>query len=172
MDASAIRLFVEEGQHVFLSQSYAKNFGLYGERIGALSVVTRDAEEAKRVESQLKRIIRPMYSNPPIHGAKIVSTILGDERLCAQWRLECKSMADRIISMRKLLRQTLEELSPQGRKWNHITDQIGMFCYTGLTQDQVERMISEHHVYLTKDGRISMAGRYWVVFSLSFYGLY
>ena len=123
--------------------------------------MTRDHDEAKRVESQLKRIIRPMYSNPPIHGAKIVTTILGDAELCQQWRHECKGMADRIISMRNLLRKGLED-SPSGpaRSWNHITDQIGMFCYTGLTRVQVERMIQEHHVYLTQDGRISMAGMF------------
>ncbi|KAI9912167.1 hypothetical protein PsorP6_008794 [Peronosclerospora sorghi] len=160
-DAAAIRHFVEEGHNVVLSQSYAKNFGLYGERVGSLSFVTASEEEAQRVLSQLKIIIRPMYSNPPIHGSLIVSTILSDPQLKKQWYSECKSMADRIISMRTALRSAIEKIdAANGAKsdWRHITDQIGMFCYTGLTEAQVARMIEEHHIYLTKDGRISMAG--------------
>lgn len=145
-----------------LCQSYAKNFGLYGERVGALSVVAHDQEEAQRVESQLKILIRPMYSNPPIHGSLIVSTILSDPELKTQWYAECKGMADRIISMRSALRSAIEELEKKSgvkaADWRHITDQIGMFCYTGLTEAQVNRMIETHHIYLTKDGRISMAG--------------
>ncbi|CAI5745698.1 unnamed protein product [Peronospora destructor] len=160
-DAAAIRHFVKEGHNIILSQSYAKNFGLYGERVGALSVVTASKEEAERVQSQLKIIIRPMYSNPPIHGSLIVSTILSDAQLKKQWYSECKSMADRIISMRTALRSAVEKIDKaNGVKsdWRHITDQIGMFCYTGLTEAQVMRMIEKHHIYLTKDGRVSMAG--------------
>ncbi|KAE8899655.1 Aspartate aminotransferase [Phytophthora fragariae] len=160
-DAAAIRHFVKEGHNIILSQSYAKNFGLYGERVGALSVVTASKEEAERVQSQLKIIIRPMYSNPPIHGSLIVSTILSDAQLKKQWYSECKGMADRIISMRTALRSAIEKIEKaNGVKsdWRHITDQIGMFCYTGLTEPQVTRMIEEHHIYLTKDGRVSMAG--------------
>ncbi|KAL0587110.1 hypothetical protein ABG067_003168 [Albugo candida] len=160
-DAAAFRHFVDEGHNVVLSQSYAKNFGLYGERVGALSFVTKDEEEKQRVESQLKILIRPLYSNPPIHGALIVSTILSDADLRKQWYEECRGMADRIISMRKILRSELECIDKQHglvSDWHHITDQIGMFCYTGLTQTQVERMIEKHHIYLAKDGRISMAG--------------
>ncbi|KAH9127447.1 hypothetical protein LEN26_002326 [Aphanomyces euteiches] len=157
-DAAALRQFVEDGHNVVLSQSYAKNFGLYGERVGALSIVCKDAEEAARCESQLKILIRPMYSNPPIHGALLVSTILGDAALKRQWYEECKGMADRIISMRQLLKENIAKVDGSTNEWNHITDQIGMFCYTGLTEPQVERMITKHHIYLTKDGRISMAG--------------
>ncbi|KAG7386026.1 Aspartate aminotransferase, mitochondrial [Phytophthora pseudosyringae] len=160
-DAAAIRHFVKEGHNIFLSQSYAKNFGLYGERVGALSVVTASKEEADRVQSQLKIIIRPMYSNPPIHGSLIVSTVLSDAQLKKQWYSECKGMADRIISMRTALRSAIEKIeNANGIKsdWCHITDQIGMFCYTGLTEAQVTRMIEKHHIYLTKDGRVSMAG--------------
>ncbi|TMW56248.1 hypothetical protein Poli38472_008896 [Pythium oligandrum] len=161
-DAAAVRHFVEEGHKIILCQSYAKNFGLYGERVGALSVVTASEEEAQRVESQLKIIIRPMYSNPPIHGSLIVSTILSDPALKKQWYDECKGMAERIISMRKSLREELEGIEKKNNvaksDWRHITDQIGMFCYTGLTEAQVSRMIEKHHIYLTKDGRVSMAG--------------
>jgi aspartate aminotransferase len=127
-----------------------------------LSVVTKDEEEAQRVESQLKILIRPMYSNPPIHGSLIVSTILSDPALKKQWYSECKGMADRIISMRTSLRNTIEAIEKKNNvkksDWRHITDQIGMFCYTGLTEAQVVRMIEKHHIYLTKDGRVSMAG--------------
>ena len=102
-DAFAIRHFVAEGVPFALAQSFAKNFGLYGERVGVLSMVCDDAEEAGRVLSQLKAVVRPMYSNPPLHGARIVSTVLNDPALEAQWRGECKLMADRIIAMRSAL---------------------------------------------------------------------
>eukprot|EP01040_Poterioochromonas_malhamensis_P006542 gene6542-7043_t len=156
-DAYAIRKFVEDGHQILLSQSYAKNFGLYGERVGLLSVVTSSKEEAERVNSQLKVIVRPMYSNPPIHGARIVAEVLSDPQLKAQWLLECKGMADRITEMRNLLRTKLEA-GNSGRKWNHITEQIGMFCYTGLSKEQVARLQKEYHIYCTEDGRFSMAG--------------
>ena len=135
----------------------ASNPAQYGERVGVLNVVCSDADEAARVLSQLKIIIRPMYSNPPCHGARIVSAVLSDPTLESQWRAECKTMADRIIDMRTALR---EEVSKAGstKNWDHITSQIGMFCYTGLDTAQVKRMTEEFHIYLTKDGRISMAG--------------
>lgn len=161
-DASAVRHFVEEGHNIVLCQSFAKNFGLYGERVGALSFVAHSPEEAERIQSQLKIVIRPMYSNPPIHGSLIVSTVLSDPTLKNQWYKECKGMADRIISMRTLLKEkvekNLQEQYKDNTEWNHITDQIGMFCFTGLTEAQVDRMVEKHHVYLTKNGRISMAG--------------
>lgn len=156
-DAFAVRLFVEKGMPVVLAQSYAKNFGLYGERIGAFSVVCKESDEAAAVLSQLKIVARPMYSNPPVHGARIVSIVLKDEELKQLWLKEVKLMADRIISMRTSLRKEIEALG-SSQKWNHITDQIGMFCYTGLKPEQVARLTNDFHVYLTKDGRISMAG--------------
>jgi aspartate aminotransferase len=144
-DAFAIRTLVKDGHQIMLCQSYAKNFGLYGERVGLFSVVTESKEEADRVLSQLKIIVRPMYSSPPIHGARIVAEILSDPSLKAQWLQECKTMADRIQEMRVLLRSKLEEGQEREKKnslsrtysWNHVTDQIGMFCYTGLTKEQV-----------------------------------
>ena len=113
--------------------------------------------QAARVESQLKLLIRPMYSNPPIHGARIVSTILSDDTLKPQWYAECKDMAGRINEMRGLLKS---ELAAAGstRNWDHITEQIGMFCFSGLTNDQVLKLRSDHSIYMTGDGRISMAG--------------
>lgn len=111
--------------------------------------------------SQLKIIARPMYSNPPMHGARLVSTILSNPELNQLWLAEVKIMADRIISMRTALRQSLLSLSPStqdSNSWRHITSQIGMFCFTGLSASQVDRLTNEFHIYLTKDGRISMAG--------------
>ena len=135
----------------------AKNFGLYGERIGAFSIVTSSQDEKERIESQLQHIIRPMYSNPPIHGAKIVSKILSDPSLKKEWETEVKAMAERIITMRQNLKKLLKDLGSK-HNWDHITNQIGMFCYTGITENQVERITKEFHVYMTRDGRISIPG--------------
>uniref|UniRef100_A0A0C9S8G8 Aspartate aminotransferase n=1 Tax=Wollemia nobilis TaxID=56998 RepID=A0A0C9S8G8_9CONI len=156
-DAYSVRLFVADGGECLIAQSYAKNMGLYGERVGALSIICRTENVAKRVESQLKLVIRPMYSSPPIHGATIVATILGDRNLNYNWTLELKSMADRIISMRHQLYDALKARGTPG-DWTHIIKQIGMFTFTGLNKDQVSFMTSEYHVYMTSDGRISMAG--------------
>ncbi|XP_006878783.1 PREDICTED: aspartate aminotransferase, mitochondrial isoform X2 [Elephantulus edwardii] len=156
-DAWAVRHFIEQGIDVCLCQSYAKNMGLYGERVGAFTVVCADADTAKRVESQLKILIRPMYSNPPLNGARIASTILTTPDLRKQWLQEVKGMADRIISMRTQLVSNLKK-EGSSHNWQHITDQIGMFCFTGLKPEQVERLTKEFSIYMTKDGRISVAG--------------
>ncbi|KAG9772227.1 Aspartate aminotransferase, mitochondrial [Exophiala dermatitidis] len=156
-DAYPVRLFVEQGHGLALAQSFAKNMGLYGERVGAFSIVCESAEEKKRVESQIKIIVRPLYSNPPIHGARIATEILSDPKLNKQWLGEVKGMADRIIKMRALLKKNLQELGSK-HNWDHITNQIGMFAYTGLTPEQMEKLAKEHSVYATKDGRISVAG--------------
>jgi len=156
-DAYAIRKFVADGHQILLAQSFAKNFGLYGERVGTLSVVCASKEEKDRVESQLKVLVRPMYSNPPVYGARLIAEILSDKTLRQQWTLECKSMADRILAMRTSLKESLKK-SGSTKNWDHITDQIGMFCYTGMTSQQVKRLIEEFHIYCTEDGRISVAG--------------
>jgi aspartate aminotransferase len=116
--------------------------GLYGERVGAFSIVCADAEEKKRVDSQVKILVRPLYSNPPVHGARIASKILNDEALNQQWLGEVKGMADRIISMRALLKKELESLGSK-HDWSHITSQIGMFAYTGLTPEQMDKLAKE-----------------------------
>ncbi|KAF8460271.1 aminotransferase class I and II [Kalaharituber pfeilii] len=156
-DAYAVRHFVKEGHNIALCQSFAKNMGLYGERVGAFSVICESPEEKKRVDSQLKILIRPMYSNPPISGARIAAEILNNPKLNAQWLQEVKGMADRIISMRAALKGNLEKLGSL-RNWSHITSQIGMFCFTGLKPEQVKKLADEHSVYGTMDGRISVAG--------------
>jgi aspartate aminotransferase len=126
-DAFALRHFVSQGHQVALAQSFAKNMGLYGERVGAFSLTSESPEEKARVESQLKIIIRPMYSNPPIHGARIASTILGDQTLYAEWEEEVKGMANRIINMRERLYETLTNTLKTPGEWGHIKRQIGMF---------------------------------------------
>lgn len=156
-DAFAVRHFIDEGHQLCLSQSFSKNMGLYGERVGCFTIVCGSQEEAARVMSQVKIIIRPMYSNPPIHGARVAAKILNTPALNAQWLDEVKGMADRIITMRQKLKDGLAR-EGSSRNWEHITDQIGMFCFTGLKPDQVERITKEFSVYLTKDGRISVAG--------------
>ncbi|KAL9261147.1 Aspartate aminotransferase, cytoplasmic-like protein [Drosera capensis] len=156
-DAQSVRIFVADGGECFVAQSYAKNMGLYGERVGALSIVCKTADVASRVESQLKLVIRPMYSNPPIHGASIVATILKDPDMYHEWTVELKAMADRIISMRKQLFDALTARGTPG-DWSHIIKQIGMFTFTGLNAEQVSFMTREYHIYMTSDGRISMAG--------------
>uniref|UniRef100_A0A8C9RCQ4 Aspartate aminotransferase n=1 Tax=Scleropages formosus TaxID=113540 RepID=A0A8C9RCQ4_SCLFO len=156
-DAWAVRYFIEQGHNIVLSQSFAKNMGLYGERVGGFTVVCKDTEEAKRVESQLKILIRPIYSNPPINGARIAATILNTPDLRKEWLEEVNGMASRIIRMRE---QLVANLKKEGstHNWQHVTDQIGMFCFTGLKPEQVERLTKEFSIYMTKDGRISVAG--------------
>mmetsp|Transcript_36322 Transcript_36322/g.92812 ORF Transcript_36322/g.92812 Transcript_36322/m.92812 type:complete len:430 (-) Transcript_36322:886-2175(-) len=156
-DGQAIQIFLKDGHQIALSQSYAKNMGLYGQRIGCLSVVCENPAEASAVESQLKSIARPTYSNPPLHGALIVAKILGDPALKQQWYGEVKTMADRIITMRTSLRSALEAAGAPGT-WNHVTDQIGMFCFSGMTGEHVDKLAAEHSIYMTRNGRISMAG--------------
>jgi len=156
-DAFAVRLFESMGFEMFLCQSFAKNLGLYGERIGMLHVICANKDHAKAVLSQVKTVVRPMYSNPPKHGCYLVIKVLGDTARFGRWKAELKGMADRILEVRQLLRQGLEKKGTPG-KWNHITDQIGMFSFTGLTQPMCERLIKEHHIYLLKSGRISLAG--------------
>jgi len=157
-DAFAPRYFVEQGLPIVLSQSFAKNMGLYGERVGAFSIVASSPEEKAKVDSQIKILVRPLYSNPPVHGARIAGSILADETLYAQWLKEVKQMADRINGMRAELKNLLVNEYGSKLNWDHITNQIGMFAFLGITPDQVAKLVSDHHVYLTKDGRISVAG--------------
>ncbi|KAG2591826.1 hypothetical protein PVAP13_5NG507000 [Panicum virgatum] len=156
-DAQPVRMFVADGGELLMAQSYAKNMGLYGERVGALSIVCGSADVAVRVESQLKLVIRPMYSSPPLHGPSVVATILRDSEMFNEWTVELKAMADRIISMRQQLFDALKSRGTPG-DWSHIIKQIGMFTFTGLNSEQVAFMRQEYHIYMTSDGRISMAG--------------
>ena len=161
-DAGAVRLFVELGFELCVAQSFAKNFGLYGERAGAFHFVAAPgggdaAGAAARVAAQLAILPRREISHPPAYGAGLASRVLNDPRLFAEWEANLRTMSGRIIDMRKALRAKLEELGTPGT-WNHITDQIGMFSFTGLNEKQVARLREDAHVYMTKNGRISMAG--------------
>ncbi|KAF2433630.1 aspartate aminotransferase [Tothia fuscella] len=159
-DAWAVRYFVEQGFELLIAQSYAKNFGLYGERAGCFHYVgpaRNGSETAKRVASQLAILQRSEISNPPAYGARIASLCLNDVSLFAEWEANLRTMSGRIIDMRKALRGKLEELKTPGT-WNHITEQIGMFSFTGLSEAQVAKLRSDAHIYMTKNGRVSMAG--------------
>lgn len=156
-DAWAVRYFVSEGFELVIGQSFAKNFGLYNERAGNLCVVTTDNYTAECVRTQLRAIIRPMWSNPPNHGARIVATILNNPALSSEWRETLKSMAGRILECRKQLYNKLKELGTPGT-WNHIVDQKGMFGFTGLNVKQVEFLAKKYHIYLLNSGRINICG--------------
>ncbi|KZF25529.1 hypothetical protein L228DRAFT_244383 [Xylona heveae TC161] len=160
-DAWAVQYFIEQGFELVVAQSFAKNFGLYGERTGCFHYVAAPSgaeasSTATRVASQLAILQRSEISNPPAYGARIASAVLNDPALFAEWEGNLRTMSGRIITMRKALRQNLENMGTPGT-WNHITDQIGMFSFTGLTESQVMKL-REDHIYLTKNGRISMAG--------------
>lgn len=156
-DSYGPRKFVSGGQNILLAQSFAKNFGLYGERIGCFSTVCQDPSEKEKVLSQVKILARAMYSNPPLYGAKVVSTVLNTPELNSQWLVDVKTMADRIINMRTALVSGLKTAGST-KEWSHITSQIGMFAFTGLNSEQCVRLAKEFHIYLTMDGRISLAG--------------
>ncbi|KAI1317280.1 Aspartate aminotransferase, cytoplasmic [Mortierella claussenii] len=156
-DAYSVRYFVHRGFELFVAQSYSKNFGLYSERAGNLTVVTKTPEIKNKIESQIAKAQRAVISNPPAYGSRIVNAVLQDEKLYTEWEKNLATMANRIIDMRKTLFDELTRLGTPG-KWHHIVDQIGMFSFTGLTAPQVKVLKEKYHVYLTDNGRISMAG--------------
>lgn len=156
-DAWAVRYFVDQGFELFVCQSFAKNFGLYGERAGNLTIVAKDTEKTNRVLSQLEKLQRSEISNPPAFGSRIVDIVLNDKALYKEWTENLKYMSNRIIEMRKALHGHLVQLKTPGT-WNHITDQIGMFSFTGLKAAQVKVLKEKYHIYMTDNGRISMAG--------------
>ena len=154
-DSSVVRAFADAGLTFFCSTSFSKSFSLYGERVGALSVVCADADEAKRVLSQMKIVVRTNYSNPPTHGAALVVAVLRDPELRAQWVAELGQMRDRIKQMREALVAGLraEGIDDMG----FIAEQVGMFSYSGLTKEQMIALREQHHVYGTDAGRICVA---------------
>jgi aspartate aminotransferase len=162
-DAYAVRLFARLQVPMIVAQSFAKNMGLYGERVGCLHVVCDSASEAQVVMQHLKQnVIRASYSSPVLHGARIAALVLGEADLRAEWAAELQSMADRVRSMRQALRSKLEDRqtpSPSNQQgWKHITDQVGMFAFTGIGPAVVACLQHEHHVYMTTDGRMNIAG--------------
>ena len=155
-DAYAPRLFAAATQPVFLSSSFSKSFSLYGERVGALSVVAGSSEEAARVLSHLKRVVRANYSNPPTHGSDIVARVLANTELRAVWEQELGGMRDRIKAMRKALVDAIHKRVP-GADFSFVMQQRGMFSYSGLTREQVLRLRSEYSIYTIETGRICVA---------------
>ena len=155
-DAFAVRLFAESGLPFFVSSSFSKSFSLYGERVGALSIVTASREEAGRVLSQVKRVIRTNYSNPPTHGATVVASVLNSPELRAMWEAELGEMRQRIRDMRLAM---VEQLAALGAKhdFSFVARQRGMFSYSGLTAGQVERLKDEFGIYAVGTGRICVA---------------
>jgi aromatic-amino-acid transaminase len=155
-DGAVIGQFLQSGIDFFVATSFSKSFSLYGERVGALSVVCASADEAQRVLSQLKIVIRSNYSNPPTHGAQVVTTVLNDPTLRAQWEGELKAMRERIRRMRHLL---VDKLHAAGvdRDLSFITRQQGMFSYSGLNPAQMQRLRDEFGIYGVDSGRICVA---------------
>lgn len=155
-DAAALRMFADSGLPFFVSSSFSKSFSLYGERVGALSIVTLDRDETTRVISQVKRVIRTNYSNPPTHGAAIVAAVLSTPELRKLWEQELAGMRERIRQMRE---QLVEKLKARGVKqdFSFVTAQRGMFSYSGLTSAQVDRLREEFGIYAIGTGRICLA---------------
>ena len=156
-DAYAIRKAVDLGLSFFVSNSFSKNMSLYGERVGALSVICPTTEEAKLVQSQLKLIIRRFYSSPPGHGNYIVDKTLNDPILFKQWEKEVYEIRDRIRAMRIHLHNVLQEKLPD-RDFTYLSAQRGMFSFTGLSSEQVARLQCEYSIYIVENGRMCVAG--------------
>ena len=155
-DAAAVRLFAESGLSFFVSSSFSKSFSLYGERVGALSIITESKEESARVLSQVKRVIRTNYSNPPTHGASIVAAVLNSPELRAMWEAELAEMRLRIRGMRLQMDELLAKKAP-AQDFSFVARQRGMFSYSGLTVEQVARLRTEFGIYALDTGRICVA---------------
>ena len=155
-DAAAVRLFAESGLSFFVSSSFSKSFSLYGERVGALSIITESKDESARVLSQVKRVIRTNYSNPPTHGASIVAAVLNSPELRAMWEDELAEMRLRIRGMRLQMVELLAKKAP-GHDFSFVARQRGMFSYSGLTVEQVALLRSEFGIYALDTGRICVA---------------
>ncbi|KAK7513786.1 aspartate aminotransferase [Phyllosticta citriasiana] len=156
-DAYAIRLFAERGFELAVAQSFSKNFGLYGQRVGALHIIVSRSDAAAPTQSHLTKLVRGEYSTTPVHGARIVSRILSDAALRKQWYADLQVMSSRLKDMRRALYDELHRLGTPG-SWEHIVNQIGMFSYTGLNEKQVRRLRDDQHMYMMSSGRASIAG--------------
>jgi aspartate aminotransferase len=156
-DAFPIRHFVESGGEALICNSFSKNFGLYAERVGGITVVAANADSAAAMLSQIKLTIRTMYSNPPLHGEKIVETILGDADLRAKWESELAAIRNRILDLRATFVAAMQQLAPD-QDFQFINQQRGMFSYSGLKPAQVQRLRDEYSIYVLNSGRINIAG--------------
>ncbi len=155
-DGQVVQSFLQAGLDFFVSTSFSKSFSLYGERVGALSVVCESSAEAQRVLSQLKRVIRANYSNPPTHGAQVVTSVLTTPALRALWEDELAGMRVRIKQMRRALQENLRAAGVRA-DMGFITEQRGMFSYTGLSKEQMQRLRNEFGIYGVDSGRICVA---------------
>lgn len=176
-DNFAIRHFIDKGFDVLIAQSFSKNLGLYGQRVGCLHfVVAPDpnskaatvdassgagdgyyADATKRITSQLSVLQRSEISSPPMYGAQIAATVLNSSVLFAEWQQDLQTMSSRLAQMREALKEELDQLETPG-SWDHLVRQVGMFAYTGLSAMHVRELRHKWHVYMTEDGRISVAG--------------
>lgn len=156
-DAFGLRTFLDNHQELLVASSYSKNFGLYNERVGAFTLVAADEDTAIRAFSQAKLIIRTLYSNPSSHGANAVATVLGDSELKASWIAELGEMRDRIKVMRQRFVELLKEHGAE-QDFDFIIEQNGMFSFSGLTPEQVDRLKDEFAIYAVRSGRINVAG--------------
>ena len=157
LDARPLRIAATYDLEFGICQSFSKNFGLYGERIGALSFVTQTVEQKDIIESQLKTIIRPTYSNPPINGSRIVNTILNNNNLTIDWFNDIQTVRTQMNRMRNILTDGLQKYYPI-QDWNFLNKQTGMFSYTSLNTDIVHRLRNEYDIFIPDDGRISISG--------------
>ena len=155
-DGKVVRRFTDAGGPLFVSNSFSKSFSLYGERVGALSIVAVSADEASRVLSQLKRVVRTNYSNPPMHGGQVVATALATPELRLLWEAELATMRVRIREMRELMVSRLKAKAP-AHDFDFVNVQRGMFSYSGLTKVQVDRLRTEYSIYAVDTGRICVA---------------
>ena len=155
--AFPIRSYVESGGEALICNSFSKNFGLYAERVGGITAVSQNEDASKAMLSQIKLTIRTMYSNPPLHGGTIVDTVLNDPELRQVWETELAEIRNRILELRSKFVQAMEAKLPQ-RDFEYILQQRGMFSYSGLTANQVERLREEHAIYALSSGRINIAG--------------
>ncbi|ELP6756739.1 TPA: aminotransferase class I/II-fold pyridoxal phosphate-dependent enzyme [Vibrio vulnificus] len=156
-DAQGLRTFAKFNKEILVASSFSKNFGLYNERVGAFTLVAESQEIAETAFSQVKAIIRSIYSNPPAHGSAVVTYILNDAALRAEWEAEVAEMRDRIQEMRELFVATLKE-EGVAADFSFIERQNGMFSFSGLNKDQVARLKEEFAIYIVGSGRISVAG--------------
>src|SRR5690606_11825652 len=156
-DAAGLRALLQPGVEMVVCSSFSKNFGLYSERTGAVTFISADSDTADRGESQVKRAIRANYSNPPSFGARLVATILENPTLRSEWEQDLAQMRDRINGMRRLLVERLEAKGVPG-DYSFITRQRGMFSFSGLSKEQVQRLRDEFAIYVVDSGRINVAG--------------
>jgi len=156
-DAAGVRIMADHCPELLMASSFSKNFGLYNERIGAVTFVAAGQDSADAALTHIQQCVRANYSNPPAHGAKIVETILGDADLRRQWEAEVQEMRERINTMRGLFVETLNEKGVD-RDFSFIAQQRGMFSFSGLNPDQVKKLREQYAIYIVGSGRINVAG--------------